>query len=45
MPTKNSPGLLKMAQPSKVELRVLCGTRADISLRASGLVRPRTNIK
>ena len=52
MLNKNSPGLLKKgaAKPSRIKsiawhLRWLVRTRADISLRPSGLVRPRTDIK
>ena len=49
---KNSPGLLKngAAEQSRIKsiawnLRWLVRTRADISLRPSGLVRSRTDIK
>ena len=49
---KNSLGLLKKgaAKQSRIKsiawhLRWLVRTRADISLRPSGLVRPRTDIK
>ena len=52
MLNKNSLGLLKKgaAKQSRIKsiawhLRWLVRTRADISLRPSGLVRPRTDIK
>ena len=52
MLSKNSMGLLKKgaAKQSRIKsiawhLRWLVRTRADISLRPSGLVRPRTDIK
>ena len=52
MLSKNSLGLLKkgVAKQSRIEIITwhliwLVRTRADISLRPSGLVRPRTDIK
>ena len=52
MLSKNSPELLKKgaAKQSRIKsnawhLRWLVRTRADISLRPSGLVRPRTDIE